>query len=430
MGNMELSRNWAVCILSAIAAGWPAAASLNAQEVIELPGEDHWLEADFEEVFRIGSLAGREWEQFGSVRRVAFDGAGRLYVFDTQAERIFVVDTDGALIREIGRTGEGPGEFRSATEMVAMEGGGVVVADLGHRAYHLFGPNGDFMRMVRMGGDPSSTTVVSAHMAQRGADALITVSGGRTIAFSGFIVSGGEMPRPPDPTTRPILRILLAGEEVVRDTIVNGWLPPTGQSETGSSRELEFSPELYWGALPDGTVAFSDSSAYDIRIAAVGAGVARILTRPMRPEPVTDRFIKSEKDRRLRELGAKSDEELPGGRIIINGQVVARDPEEEREKARERIENLQFYYEIPVIRGLRASWNGRIWVQRRGDEPVSDGPVDVLDMDGRYVGSYRTGVIELPAAFGPDGLVAFIEGGRIGSGDGGREAGAARSELR
>ena len=259
MGNMELSRNWAVCILSVIAAGWPAAASLNAQEVIELPGEDRWLEADFEEVFRVGSLVGEEWEQFGDVRRVAFDGAGRLYVFDTQAERIFVVDTDGALIREIGRTGEGPGEFRSATEMVAMEDGGVVVADLGHRAYHLFGPNGDFMRMVRMGGDPSSTTVVSAHMAQRGADALITVSGGRTIAFSGFIVSGGEMPRPPDPTTRPILRILLAGEEVVRDTIVNGWLPPTGQSETGSSRELEFSPELYWGALPDGTVAFSDS---------------------------------------------------------------------------------------------------------------------------------------------------------------------------
>ena len=109
MGNMEFSTNRAVCILSAIVAGWPAAASLNAQEVIELPGEDRWLEADFEEVFRIGSLAGREWEQFGSVRRVAFDGAGHLYVFDTQADRIIVVDTDGALIREIGRTGEGPG---------------------------------------------------------------------------------------------------------------------------------------------------------------------------------------------------------------------------------------------------------------------------------------------------------------------------------
>ncbi|MYB98275.1 MAG: hypothetical protein F4X60_06945 [Gemmatimonadetes bacterium] len=61
---MKLSTNRTVCILAAIAAGWPAVAFLYAQEVIELPGEDRWLEADFEEVFRIGSLAGEEWEQY------------------------------------------------------------------------------------------------------------------------------------------------------------------------------------------------------------------------------------------------------------------------------------------------------------------------------------------------------------------------------
>ena len=32
----------------------------------DLPGDDHWLEADFEEVYRIGSLAGEDWEQFGT----------------------------------------------------------------------------------------------------------------------------------------------------------------------------------------------------------------------------------------------------------------------------------------------------------------------------------------------------------------------------
>ena len=410
---MRLSTNRTVCILAAIVAGWPAIASLNAQEVIELPGEDRWLEADFEEVFRIGSLAGAEWEQFGSVSRVAFDGVGRLYLFDTQASRIFVVDTGGALIREIGRTGEGPGEFRGASEMVAREDGEVVVADIEHRAYHLFDPNGDFVRMVRMGGDPSSTTV-SAHLAQRGSEALVTVAGGRTIAFAGFISTGGGMPRPPDPVSRPLLRVLLEGEEVVRDTIADGWQPPTGESATGSRRELEFSPELYWGVLPDGTVAFSDSSAYDIRIAAVGEGVTRVMTRPLRPEPVTGRFISAEKDRRLRELEATPDDELGGGRLIVEGRVLTRDPEEVRARQRERIENLQFYYEVPVIRGLSASWNGGIWVQRRGDEPVSDGPVDVLDMAGRYVGSYPTGATRIPDAFGPDGLVAFIERDELG----------------
>lgn len=85
-----------------------ATAPMNAQEVVELPGEDRWLAAGFEEVFRLGTMAGEEWEQFGSVRKVAFDAAGRLYVFDTRADRIYVVGTDGGLVRAIGRGG-GPG---------------------------------------------------------------------------------------------------------------------------------------------------------------------------------------------------------------------------------------------------------------------------------------------------------------------------------
>jgi len=67
----------------------------SAQATIALPAEDRWLDADFEELFRIGSLMGEEWEQFGDVQKVMFDGAGRLHVFDDQAERIFVVDADG-----------------------------------------------------------------------------------------------------------------------------------------------------------------------------------------------------------------------------------------------------------------------------------------------------------------------------------------------
>ena len=400
----------------------------SAQETVELPGEDRWLDADFEEVFRVGSLAGAEWEQFGNVRRVAFDGAGRLYVFDSQAERIFVVDTDGVLIREIGRKGEGPGEFRNAADFVALEDGRVVVADMGHRAYQLFDANGDFERMVRIGGDPTYT-VIGTHMAQRGADGLVTSVAGRTMAISVTSVSGAGAAERPDLGSRAIERVDLSGEEIVKDTIAEGWRPPDADplsgirrsadgrvsvSLGGSSGPPEFSPELYWDVLPDGMVAFSDSSTYAVEIAAAGTGVARILTRPFPPEAVTDRLIKAEKERRLRELAATPDDELDGPRIEMNGQIMAIDPEKQRKKEREDIENLQFFSEVPVIRALKTGWNGMIWVRRRGVELGSDGPVDVLGMAGRYVGSYRTGATEIPDAFGPDGLVAFIERDELG----------------
>lgn len=48
-------------------------------------------------------------------------------------------------------------------------------------------------------------------------------------------------------------------------------------------------------------------------------------------------------------------------------------------------------------------------MQRRGDEPESDGPIDVVTSDGRYVGTFPTDAVKMPDAFGPNGLAAFIE---------------------
>ena len=46
--------------------------------------------------------------------------------------------------------------------------------------------------------------------------------------------------------------------------------------------------------------------------------------------------------------------------MVINGEVMTFDPAMKREAARRRIEDLQFFYEVPVIRGLGTSWNGMI----------------------------------------------------------------------
>ena len=420
----RLAKRFSGTAFAIVAAGALMVESASAQETVDLPGEDRWLDADFEEVFRIGSLMGEEWEQFGDVQRVMFDGAGRLYVFDSQTERIFVVDTGGSLIREIGREGEGPGEFRRAVDFVALEDGRVVVADLEHRAYHLFDANGDFERMVRMGGDPQATAI-GIHMPLRGTDALVTSRRGGPMSMMSIRgIDEAGVPEVPDPTSQPIERVDLSGEEVAWDTIANAWLPPDGfmkirETPDGGVSVIpppQLVPGLDWGVLPDGTVAFSDSSTYTIKIAKAGT-VARILTRPFPVEPMTDRLIKADKDRRLRALAATTDDELVGlggVRNVINGQVVAVDPTEQRNRQRARIEDLEYWSEIPVIRGLYTSWNGMIWVRRRGDEPVSVGPIDVLDAAGRYVGSYRTGETGIPAAFGPDGLVAFIEGDELG----------------
>ena len=88
-------------VVFALVFGWNTN-PLAAQEVIELPAEDRLLDADFEEVYRVGAFNGSEWETFGRVRGVAFDPSGNLYVLDSQAARI-VVATQQASISNLQR---------------------------------------------------------------------------------------------------------------------------------------------------------------------------------------------------------------------------------------------------------------------------------------------------------------------------------------
>ncbi len=360
-----------------------------AQEIIELPGEDRWLEADFEEVYRVGAAVGEAWQEFGTIRQVAFDAAGNLYVLDSLAGRIFVVAPDGGLLREFGRLGEGPGEFRTPTAMAVISDGQVVVANLGHQAYQIFDTRGEYVRQVHMDGEGGHR--VPWMFPERDGESVVVGS-----QLAGFFFSGGR-PGNIGPPARLVQRWSFAGEELARETIAQGWEPPRGDE----NRRLAFEPELEVDVLPGGGFAYSDSSAYEINVARFESGISRILTRPLPPEPVTERMERAERNRRLQDAGQGSVIRTPGGVSVTGGGGG--------DRARERIETLEFFGEVPVIRRLRTTWDGRIWVLRRGDEPVSDGPIDILAPDGRYIGSYRTGAVQLPDAFGPGGLAAFIE---------------------
>lgn len=70
-----------------------------------------------------------------------------------------------------------------------------------------------------------------------------------------------------------------------------------------------------------------------------------------------------------------------------------------------------FYHEIPVLRELSTTWEGRIWVMRQAGALLGDEPIDVLTAEGEYVGTFTADATAMPNAFGPNGLAAFIERG-------------------
>lgn len=404
----------------ALAAALPAAVPTSAQEAVELTPRDRQLEPAFEEVFRVGVLDGESWEMFATVPKVAFDERGNLYVFDRAPGtnnsdlRIVIFDRSGAFVREFGSEGEGPGEFREPRNFAVLRDGTIVVGDMGHRAYQLFDPSGEFLRMVRMGqttttrrvGNVSVTTIHSWPI-------LPDPRGGAVYSVRGMEMGEGTADEGSGPGFRTIEHHRLDGEDVETDTVVHAWLPPRQDAENSVdvsgpseliSRDMRrtlnvsagllprrrlFEPRLHMDLLPDGAIVYSDSSAYALRITGPGGGrTVRTITRPFHPQPMTPRI---EEEYRRRQEERKSQADRPAGTLNITFELES------------------FYPALSVILRVRTTWDGRIWVMRRGDDPFEDGPIDVLTADGEYIGTYPAGATKMPDAFGPNGLAAFIE---------------------
>ena len=76
---------------------------------------------------------------------------------------------------------------------------------------------------------------------------------------------------------------------------------------------------------------------------------------------------------------------------------------------REGVEGRTFADEVPMLYRLKVDWEDRIWLQRRGPTGQSDGPTDIVTPDGDYIGTLPPDGLRTPDAFGPDGLLAYIE---------------------
>jgi len=82
---------------------------------------------ELEELWRLGGDTDDEDEFFGLISQVTLDDDGNIYLLDTQLNEVKIFDTDGGFIRNIGREGEGPGEFRGGTGLFFTPAGEVAV---------------------------------------------------------------------------------------------------------------------------------------------------------------------------------------------------------------------------------------------------------------------------------------------------------------
>ena len=398
----------------------PIAAALLAGPAV---AQDQPLTADMTEVYRVGGTSAREeWAFFGPEPslQASFDEAGNLLVLDAMNKRVVVIGADGQLARVVGREGEGPGEFQSVMAFAVWRDGRIAVPDMGHSAIQVFSRDGGLERFVRMndGDRPASSVLfhreiradpLGDRIIARGVDGVLVAMANRANRFMGH--QEDEPPRRAD--DRALETLDFSGDEVAQEPILQGWRAP--RPEAGlSPAELEdwpkvvasledryFEPAFVWDVLPNGTIAYSDSSAYAIRLASPDGSVIDVLRRPFTPQGVSRRIRRATIDYHLERLEEWSQRPPSTGVPFIAPDVEGR---------RRRIQERGFYHEIPVVLELKATWDGGLWIQRRGEDPwLDEGPIDVFNADHEYLGTLPAGDPPMPAAFGPAGLVVHLE---------------------
>ena len=353
-----------------------------------LDGPDVIVNAVTEEVFTVGSAMATDWQAFGNVRSVHFDAQANLHIFDSQADHIVVVGPDGSLIRTVGGQGEGPGEFGNVLDAIVARDGSYTV--MGFTTIDLLEPDGEFVRRVTL--DPITTGLVMSGMA---------LPDGRLVV--GQIMRFGGEEEEPESEGRPIHIFPLDGTEA--ELLYTAWELPEEEEDESSMESTSagvrmrmaagraFEPRLQYDLLTDGRLALIDSIGYRVKLIGLDGSITGTIERPIAPIPVDDAIMEAERER-YREREASE--------VVSSGAVNV-------QFEREGVEGRTFADELPVLYDVTVDWEDRIWLERSGPTGDDDGPTDIVTPGGDYIGTLPPDGLRTPDAFGPGGLLAYIE---------------------
>lgn len=323
----------------------------------------------------IGELDGDEAYLFGDVHGIDVDDSGRIWVVDAQAAAVRVYAPDGRHLADLGRRGEGPGEFLRPDFIRIRSDGTILVRDQRNARFSRFSTEGEYLGGWAIAG--GFGTSAPFHLTDR--DEVYNP----TLRNPGAAL--GEW-------RSALVRYGLEGE--VRDTLdvpSRGYTAPRLEASSTSdgggvsttAMGVPFLPGEVWSVTKRGEFLFGMSSTYRVERWPSDGGQILWIEREAPPVPVAPG-------------------EASQGREGITRHLRRMDPNW-------RWQGPDVPDVKPAFRGLHPGRDGTIWVHRHTaavevenpdwdpDRPDQGFPtswstpmvLDVFDADGRYLGPVK-----------------------------------------
>lgn len=294
------------------------------------------------EELRIGSVEREGPTTFGSISDIEIDASGRIYVLDGDAAELRLFGPDGQHIRTVGGEGEGPGEFRSPSELFWSPDGNLWVADPVNVRFSIYSPELELLT-TRVW---QASVISSIWRGGFGSDGRIRELSGREMTLLGEDLS-------------PVRTVPFPALDVPTFTAV---VETENGMAVGVSRRVPFMPTIVVTMDAQGDPWFASTDAYAVyRLDMEGDTVQVVLREGIEPLPVTERDIEIAEEE-LAPLGAR------GAEI-----------------------DLSLLPEVkPLLRGITVADDGSLWVRVVTEADVEGHRYDLFDGSGGFRGRLET----------------------------------------
>lgn len=349
---------------------------------VSLAGIPEWVAS--EEV-SIGQVEGPSEYTFHRIREASVGPSGAVFVLDGGDQVVKVYDQSGEFRFRLGGEGDGPGEFRNASDLFWLADT-LVVFDFGLRRFSHFSATGGFLETRPYALPPFEFGIPNSWH---------PIPGGFLALFGG----GCRLPAPED--RRPFWKVLATDTEgLVIDTVMvrvaRDVLAIYGDRFCTAAQMIG-APHHSIAVQPNGLAAYGDGRDYDIRVFQVSlesgeqlSGVPpipiRIIRRSLNATPLGSDEISDFKERY---------------RFNPDGSPVDRERWEAIETA---WDTLGFPDSHRFFDALLWDDEERLWVRRQGWQEGKPDIWDLFDSAGLLIGEVSV----------PRGLeVASVNGGMI-----------------
>jgi hypothetical protein len=225
---------------------------------------------------------------FSEITALATDSRGRIYVGDLNRAEVSVLAGDGTLLRTLGKSGKGPGEFKWINDVQVLPGDSLLVYDRGLGRITVFAPASDTV----------AYTVDLAAASRLLPPASVVRLAGRQ-GYVGTVIepfrASGDDPRQ-DYEREQVVRLLALDGSVTRDSVLvlragqDILTARTGRSVTAMPNPFGRPGEVKVG--PGGRLYYGWGDSLSISIYSSGGQRAGGFSLPYERPPVTDEDIR------------------------------------------------------------------------------------------------------------------------------------------